>query len=79
MTTLKELMLTDAEIEQIYNDWADQTDTSYDPAKMVAEAQLQKLIDRGDIGVVCPECEGQQWVWVNHGSEGYQQDSCPAC
>ena len=49
MTTLKELMLTDAEIEQIYNDWADQTDTSYDPAKMVAEAQLQKLIDRGDI------------------------------
>ena len=58
MTTLKELMLTDAEIEQIYNDWADQTDTSYDPAKMVAEAQLQKLIGRGDIWIDCPKCDG---------------------
>ncbi len=28
---------------------------------------------------LCPECEGQKWIWVNHGSNGYQQDECPTC
>jgi len=29
--------------------------------------------------MICPECEGQKWIWVNHGSNGYQQDECPTC
>ena len=27
----------------------------------------------------CRECGGEKWIWVNHGSEGYQQDVCPTC
>lgn len=28
---------------------------------------------------VCPECDGEKWIWVNHGSDGYSQDDCPTC
>ncbi len=28
---------------------------------------------------VCPECAGETWIWVNHGPEGYLQDTCPTC
>ena len=30
-------------------------------------------------GKVCDECNGEKWVWVNHGSDGYSQDACSTC
>ena len=42
-----------------------------------AEAKL-KAMGYEQVWKECPDCE-EGLVWVNHASEGYQQDPCPTC